>query len=222
MFLCVKKLAKKGEEMKKTITSGIVLTFLITGTTASSTTLSFDNVIGQQLDTPWEQKIPSGYGGLSWNNAGRINPEMAGYNSLWSGYAGLQNNSDDWVAFNRNANPITISSNNSWTWQGFTATSAWTDSADLSIHGSLGGSTIFDFTAPVTLLNPLFISGINEKIDTLTVSVVNYSPDSYGWFGMDDLKFEQTNPVPEPGTILLFSAGLITLITTKNKKRKKE
>lgn len=208
--------------MKKTITSGIILTFLITGTTAFSTTLNFDNVVGLPLDTAWEQAIPDGYGGLSWNNAGRINPEMAGYNSLWSGYAGLQNNFDDWVAFNRNANPVTIFSDNSWTWQGFTVTSAWTDSAALSIHGSLGGNTVFDFTAPVTLLDPVFIPGIDEQIDTLTVSVVNYSPDIYGWFGMDDFQYEQSSPVPEPCTMMLFGAGLITLITTRNQIRKKE
>lgn len=204
--------------MKKIITSGIVLTFLVAGNTAFSTTLNFDNVVGPPLDTAWEQAIPDGYGGLSWNNAGRINPEMAGYDSSWSGYAGLQNGSDDWVAFNRNANPVTISSDNSWTWQGFTATSAWTDSVDLSIHGSLGGNTVFDFTAPVTLLDPVFISGINEQIDTLTISVVNYAPNSYGWFGMDDFKFEQNNPVPEPCTMLLFGAGLVSLVTVKRKR----
>ena len=187
----------------------------------NATTVTFDNLTVAEHE-PGEKVIPENtlYSGLTWLNFGTANPIKQGY--IYSGYGTLQSDENDWVAFNRYADPATITSDTPWTWEGMQATSAWLPENNLIIHGYLAGQEVFNRAVNVYDTSITDIAGDQALIDTLTLEMENVAHAQYGWFGLDDFQYQPAAPVPEPATMVLFLTGMGVLAIGKRGSRLKK
>jgi len=174
---------------------------------ANAVTVTFDDLAVPEHELG-EKIIPENipYAGLTWLNVGTANPIRQGY--TYSGYGTLQNDNTDWVAFNRYADPATITADTPWIWEGMQATSAWLPENTLRITGYLAGQEVFNRAIAVTESSITDILGEQTLIDTLILKMDNAEHGQYGWFGMDDFRYQPAAPVPEPATSALFLAGI--------------
>ncbi len=171
--------------------------------TGMANTVTFDDLTVAEHETG-EKIIPENipYAGLTWLNFGAANPIKQGY--TYNGYGTLQDGADDWVAFNRYADPATITSDTLWTWQGMVVTSAWLQENTLQITGLRDGQQVFTKAVNVYDTSITNIAGDQALIDTLTMRMENAVHGQYGWFAIDDFQYQPAAPVPKPATALLF------------------
>ena len=149
-------------------------------------------------------------GGFSSSNLYTLNSSQSAAH-LASGYkAGTV--SGNYVAFNANANPASLSSLSSFLFNGAFFTGAWNDGLSITVNGFLGGlatqskTFVVDSHAPAWQL-------FDWTVDSLTFSSFGGVDQGYGGsgshFAMDNFTYNEVlSAVPEPETYAMFALGL--------------
>jgi PEP-CTERM motif len=156
--------------------------------------------------------IPSGYGGLTWDNLwvvnGSADPRLVG-----TGYANGRI-SGEFAAFNNNGDPAAIR-DDLFTFDSAYFTSAWRTGLKLEIGGWSGVTQLFATDLVLNTTSPTFFSPGWSGLDRLTFRSsgglnAGFDQGDGVQFAMDDFVFtEGTAPVPEPASMLLLATGLL-------------
>ena len=201
---------------------GAVFIALVTGQTAESTVLTFDDI-----STNFLSPIPSGYGGLNWDNFENISKSYI--NSLLPG-TGYANGtvSEDYTAFNPFGTPAAISSS-VFDFNGAYLTGAANNGLNIQVEGFLNGVLTNSTTVVVNIDAPTFFNfnflGINELKFTSFggIGADIFAGDSNTQFVLDNFTFNETAiPVPEPSSVLgLLALGAFGATSRLKRKQKK-
>lgn len=199
--------------MTKIVVAGVqalVLMLVVVGH-ASAGTLTFDDISNASLAS-----IPDGYGGLNWINMGYTD----GSGFATSGYEnGIVSGTH--VAYNQNA---FVGSASGSTFDFFSAylTAAWNNDLNITVAGSLLGTTLYTQTVQVDATGPTFFNFNYLGIDQLTFE--SFGGTNAGLSGagqhfvMDDMTVNVI-AVPDGGSTLallgLAAIGLGTLRRTR-------
>jgi len=173
--------------------------------TASATVLTFDDTSYQ--GTNYTTNIDAGYGGFTWSN--NFGVYGTGVSNGYS--AGIVSGSH--AAFNAYGDNISLS-DGIFDWTG-----AWFndphDATLLNVTGLFNGSVIYTANIQLTYGQAAWFQADWLNIDTLA-----FNTGGNDWFTMDDFTFNESAPVPEPATMLLFGFGLLGLAGVNRKKQK--
>lgn len=149
--------------------------------------------------------VPNGYNGLNWNNFGYLIGSQCGPNN---GYIN-GTTSGTYVGFNAFGGTASFGSATPFTWSAY-LTAAWYNNLDVTIVGTLNGNPVYNTTFQLNTSGPTLFT-FNQAVDNVSVSAANGVDAGLGGccthVAFDDVAVN-TNVVPEPGTILLVSAGL--------------
>lgn len=147
-------------------------------------------------------------GGFSWSNFDTLN----GSSIPGSGYKNGAV-SGSYVAFNRFANPATLSSFSSFVFNGAYFAGAWNNGLSITVNGFLGGVQTLSETFQVNTGSPLW-KAFGWNVDRLTFSSFGGTPQpglggSGAHFAMDNFTYNEVlSPVPEPETYAMLAVGL--------------
>jgi hypothetical protein len=189
----------------------ILLFFSITSISEAAI-LTFDDI---SVTNTWEY-IPDGYGGFEWDGMG-VHSRYIGQDD---GY-GHGTVSGDWCAFNPFARTSVISRESSFDFMGVYVTAGFYDSQEIMFTGYSEGKELYRMTVTADYTSPVWSDFSFYGIDTLIIETVsNTAPltnlDNY--FALDNFTWEESSaPVPEPSTLILLSAGLVTGIAGRRK-----
>jgi hypothetical protein len=200
-----------------TLINTFKLTSLFFATTAlafaSPTLITFDDLSESQNT----QVIPNGYAGLNWHYFGCLTPALR-YGTQQNGYqAGVV--SPDNVAYNRGANPVSISSASSFDLLSGYLTAAWYDNLQVEVLGYVGStltySNIYTPSATAPTLFNFDYFGVTEVDFTSFGGSVHPGYNNGGeMFVLDNL----TAVVPEPSTFALAGLGVLALTVSRRRK----
>lgn len=205
--------------MKKWILVVTVACMMLLGTTSASfaTVLTFD-----QFSTTGDNEIPvpNGYGGLTWDNIWITDGDPNAH-GLSGYYYGTTSGSD--VAFNGIGLPGAITGS-PFDFIGAYLTGAWNNGLNIRVQGYRGGVLEYDRTVVVDSTAPTFFHFDYAEVDKLAFSSFGGTNAGYGNSGnnfvMDDFTFNKLAIIPEPSTIVLLGAGLMTVACLRKATRK--
>jgi hypothetical protein len=178
---------------------------------SQAVTLAFEDI---PLASGADVSMPSGYGGLTWNNAYVLDTNGFAYNP--SGYepgavSGTQ------VGFNGFGNSMSFSIGSPFTFNSLYMTAAWNDGLSVEVKGSLNGSTVFSQTLSPSATAPTLYtfnwSGIDKVSFSASGGTQHYSLAASTHFAFDNLTINEpitpfTPAIPEPQTYVLMAACL--------------
>ncbi|MEE4355793.1 MAG: PEP-CTERM sorting domain-containing protein [Desulfococcaceae bacterium] len=193
----------------------LLMTFSSIINISEAAVLTFDDI----SETDRWKYIPDGYGGFEWENAG-----ISGkYRNPGSGYDN-GTVSGEYSAFNPYAKIITVSRQSLFDFTGIYVTSAFYDFQEIMFTGYSEGAELYQATVTAGYSSPVWSDFSFYGIDTLIIETVSDTdPRTYidNYFVLDNFTWEESSaPVPEPSTLILLSAGLITGIAGRRKVRK--
>ncbi len=176
----------------------LVAALLTTGAIhASAETLTFEGFSDRS-------PITSNYGGLSWDNFSVFNTAFANTNGYVNGVVSGNN-----VAYNRFANPASISSSTAFTLNSAYFTGAWNDGLTIRVTGT--GITNYSTDIVVSTTAPTNFVFNWSGLTSVNFSSFGGTPAGYSGegahFAMDNLTINVA-AVPEPETYALLLAGL--------------
>lgn len=185
--------------------------------TAQSQLITFDDLptAGDMCDI-WD--VPSSYAGLRWTNVGYLRGGD-GCMPANSGYA-TGTRSGPFVAFNYEENAVIFSRAAAFSWSGY-FTGAWRNGLDVTVVGTLGGSTVYSDVFQVGTAGASFREYL-ESVDQVTVTASG-GTQATGLTGtgtqfvFDDVTVSdvETAPAettaPEPATMTLMASGLLAV-----------
>lgn len=195
--------------MKRWILAILLALMALISTTApsSATVLTFD-----EFSTTGDNQIPvpDKYGGLTWENIWITDGkgwEGSGY------YYGSTSGST--VAFNADGVRGGVTGG-SFDFTGTYLTGAWRNGLNIQVQGYRGDILAYDSTVVVDINAPTFFrfdyAGVDRLVFDSFGGIPVYPPYAEGYqFAMDDFTFNESGPIPEPSTILLLGAGLMTV-----------
>lgn len=178
--------------------------------------ITFDDVPGADPQTDWNS-VENGYGGLNWNMVLVIHESYA---NLWEPGSGYSNGlvSGEWVAFNLFAEPATVSSSESFTFNGAYLTAAYNNGLSIDVVGIREGAELFNQTVTVSTVSPTWFDFNFADINEVTFSShggTHFLGQGNGLthFVMDNFTYNEVAPgttsVPEPGTLALLCTSLV-------------
>jgi len=177
---------------------------------AGPVTLMFDDVI-----TSSAVPMPSGYGGLNWENMRVVRGEFVPDSGYERGVVSASN-----VAVNPQGNPASFSlASGTFDLTSFHATAAWSEGLEATFTGFLGAVQVYQHNVLLSTLSPTLIelnwSGINRVEFSGTGGVDDPGDGGTGpHIVLDNLMFADlpVSQVPEAGTAWLLGVGLIGLL----------
>jgi len=199
--------------MKKKLLTALAISVLMFGMVTTSraiaTTLTFDDVTTGNVAYPLQSVAPD-YGGLTWNEywgvvKGSYRPGSGYENGVVSG---------EYVAY-YGAHPVTITGA-TFNFDGAYLTSSWLDSLGILVEGYAGGNLLYSQTVQTLKSQPTWFDFNYTGVDKL-----KFFADNDNNFAMDNFTFNNSNPVPEPATMLLFGTGIAGLAATIIRRKKK-
>ena len=194
--------------MKKNLLVGLVTGLFLAGMVGVA---SADVITFEDAGTP----IANGYYGFNWKNDVKIGA-FHGTDST-SGYYLLD--PDGKVAYNWYGNdPSTISWTGTDTFDFNSADwrSAWDTSQTLTLKGYNNGVELYSASTTIYRYQETTHWALNwTGLDTLKIWT------SGSQYAMDNFTFNESAPVPEPATMLLFGTGLAGLVGMRRKKSRK-
>lgn len=165
--------------------------------------------------------IPTGYKGFNWDtNTGKMSVvDGTNYGDQTSGYTTLANAlAGDNVAFNElGYNPVDITSTDGGTFD-FTSAwfaSAWDNQLAMNFSGWRNGTQVYSLSKIATRSTAELITFNWLNIDTFRIN------DTGHQFAMDNMVVNKSDPVPEPATMFLFGTGIVGLVGTRLRRKKK-
>jgi hypothetical protein len=170
-----------------------------------------------------ECAIPSGYGGLNWDNFYVLN--SATYFLNPSGYQ-PGTTSGQWVAYNAFGNPASVLQGSSpFDMISGQFTAAWNDNLILDIVGVSGGIPTYFANYILSATSPTLLTFNWTNLDYVTfTSSGGTHHDGYPGLGehfaLDDLVVG-TSAVPEPTSMALLGTGLVGLYGAIRRRREK-
>jgi len=201
--------------MKKKIFTGLLasaFTFCMIGM-VNATVLNFeDSMYAAGSGTNWTY-FQSSYGGLEWSSEFGVYYEP---NVYQRGAV-----SDDYALFNTFGNSTNIAiASGTFDWNGAWFTSGRT-TGSLNISGYNNGIETYTGTIGLANPEPTWFSADWANVDKIIFHAI-YNQDSTR-FLMDDFTINEpiNAPVPEPATMLLFGTGLVGLMGSMLRKKKK-
>ena len=170
-------------------------------TTAQAVTVTFDDL--PESVSPTEFTVPNGYGGLNWSNFYYVDVNSISNSGYANGMVSPTN-----VAYNGFGDPA-FASDSRFTLNSAYFTGAWNDGLDIHVVGSLGGVTVYTTDFLVNSTSPTLYTFNWAGLDNVAFSSSGGTDHGYGGsgtqFAMDNLRINE--PVPEPSTLLLLTAG---------------
>ncbi|CAF1559122.1 unnamed protein product, partial [Didymodactylos carnosus] len=146
--------------------------------------ITFDNILNV-TDTSNGFVIPNGYSGLNWNQAMALNKSSANPQLNTSGYFNALK-SGQFIAYNGNGNPMTISSrdNNIFNISSFVGSAAWVNDLAVTIIGRRLSTPIYSTTI-------ILHKNMSKLIELNWIDLDNITFSTYGsdgqQFAMDNL-----------------------------------
>jgi hypothetical protein len=194
--------------------------------TVTAATLTFDSITASCTTA-----VPAGYGGLTWsstfniecngdyastygNSYGSVSGDYAAFNGLGAGESHISLGSGTFSLLN--AWFTSFADHNQFSASGFSAFS-------LAVVGYRPGDTIdaptyqmsFDLSSTQYVLQTFGWTGLNDLVlftgnGAVSDSATVYAVDGLSWL-MDDanITIGPSNPVPEPGTLVLVGLGIV-------------
>ncbi len=200
--------------MRKIFYLCLLVFFSITGVSGAAV-LTFDDISRTDF---WEY-IPDGYGGFDWDKAGVISRYENSASGYYSGTV-----SGDYAAFNPYAKIITVSRPSLFDFTGIYVTSAFYSFQEILFTGYSDGTELYQATVTAGYSAPVWTDFSFYGVDTLIIQTVSDTdPRTYidNYFALDNLTWEEhTAPVPEPSTLILLAAGLVTGIAGRRRAEK--
>ena len=197
---------------------GATITVLGIGGVAQATVLTFDD-LAPLSSYDYDDQIPNGYGGFSWDNFSYLNGAFSEINGTTvtnltnTGYSNGRV-SGNYVAFNTGGDPALVS-DSVFDFNSAYLTAAWNDGLSVTVEGLNKGKTLYDKTVVVDTTKPTLINfdyfGVDELRFTASGGVepdylkVQGGPGTQ--FTLDNFTFNETS-VPEPSTV----SGALTAI----------
>mgnify|MGYP001585661137 FL=1 len=179
---------------------------------ADATVVHFDD-LSHYTSVP---SIPSGYGGLDWNN-------MAAYNTLLGAQvSGYKNGvvSPKNVAFNKFGTPAVISRLTPFDFTGAYLPGAWNNGLNVNLKGYNGVNLVYDSTVVVNSTSPTYFNFNYLGITSLRLD--SYGGVHGGYTGsrgthlvLDNFTYNPVSSVPEPATLFLLGSGVVGLIAAR-------
>jgi hypothetical protein len=187
--------------------------------TSAATLITFDDFL--DIRNGDGTLIANKYASLVWSNFGIGNEILHTINNGPSGYYyGMVTPSN--VAFNAFGDPAEIKAvGTNFNFLSAYLTGAWNSNLNIEVQGFRGGALIYDQTVVAAATNPTLFAFNYLDIDRLYFS--SFGGQSAGFssspgenFAMDNFTFEV---VPEPSSLLLTSAGVLTLCVLRKRRR---
>ncbi len=203
--------------MKKKLLAGLAIGLFMIGITGMSeaTILTFDDIPGTSQNT--YGYIAGSYGGFDFaGNSYLAYP-------LWVDTVGMHSYnqgsiSGDFTMYSYGVTTITSSTNKDFTFDGLYARDWYSSRGSLDIEGYNNGSLVWNSNFTLNS-NWDYVVGSSIMLDELRlIGTSNYSNNN---FLVDNLALNETAPVPEPSTMLLFGTGLVGLVVSRIRRKKK-
>lgn len=194
--------------MKKLFIAAIMM--LSMSSVSNATVLTFEDLSGNN------DALSDGYGGFNWNSMTTVG-SIAKDQYIGSGYdVGTIGNVSVYNWYGTSPTNISLATPGTFTFNGAQFTSAWYNQT-LTFQGYFNGNLIKTSSAyNISTTSPTWIELDWSGLTSLEIFNTNYHWD------MDNFTFNNSAPVPEPGTMALLGFGMLGLAIYGKRRMNKE